>query len=543
LMLSMAKVIIDEDLQDTEYLLSDTVGPFLVREDTKEFLRMSDLGVEPTAGPVNPMTQQPTVIDPPVVWDSVGNAAGSSAVVTTPELEGAWTVEGVKVKTAYTLLLEHLKEYTPEKMADVVDMEADKIKELAHLAAEGPVTHMTGMGAQAYDNGLHVGTGIGLLMAVTGMIGKPGAGLAGAAFPVPMNSLFLFPTMTFATGISVLEIPEVIKTGKYAGKDYAPIKSLFISSCGLVGGATNLNSILSDVIDQVEFIVCADVVFSDSARNADIVLPVAHTFEIEDIYISPVNNDMLYGPRVVEPAFEAKSDQEICQLLGKSMGVGEYFEGNDEAWLSELLASPALKAAGITLDALRENINMRFAPPSIAYESGKYSTSTGKVEFYSEAPAARIEFGQERDIDAEHLPRFFPPIEAWPETEEMKKFPLQLISERSRNRWHSQGFDGMWLQEISPEPTIRMNIEDAEARGIEDGDYIEVYNDRGHAVAKAYKCAGMRPGMMVYPKGWQTHQYKAGNFSELSHSHFDPFAVSSSFFDTCVEVRSWNGGN
>ena len=48
LMLSMMQVLISEKLYDAKYLLEHTVAPFLVREDTRVFLRMSDLGVAPT---------------------------------------------------------------------------------------------------------------------------------------------------------------------------------------------------------------------------------------------------------------------------------------------------------------------------------------------------------------------------------------------------------------------------------------------------------------------------------------------------------------
>ncbi|MFR5093272.1 MAG: molybdopterin dinucleotide binding domain-containing protein [Adlercreutzia equolifaciens] len=44
--------------------------------------------------------------------------------------------------------------------------------------------------------------------------------------------------------------------------------------------------------------------------------------------------------------------------------------------------------------------------------------------------------------------------------------------------------DNAYLRELDPEPTIKMNPVDAEARGIVDGDYVEVYNDRGHCVAR-----------------------------------------------------------
>ena len=228
LMLSMVQEIIAEGLQDDAYLKSDTVGPFLVRDDTKEFLRMSDLGVEPAEGPVNPMTKQPTKIDPPVVWDATASKEMSSAESTDPALEGSWTVAGFKVKTAYSLMVESVQEYKPEAVADIVDLSADDIRRLARLATEGPVSHMFGLGSQAYDNGLQFGSGLGLLLAVTGMGGKPGAGVQATAFMGMRNASFLFPTGTFTTTIPVLHLPEVMATGKFKGKDYPPAKSLYI---------------------------------------------------------------------------------------------------------------------------------------------------------------------------------------------------------------------------------------------------------------------------------------------------------------------------
>ncbi len=222
LMLSMCQVIIAEGLQDDAYLKSDTVGPFLVRDDDGTFLRGSAIGVEPIEGPANPYTGQPTMIDLPLVWNAAENKPAVSGQPVDVALEGRFEIEGIKVTTAYTLLKEHLQDYAPEKVSEIVDLPVESIVELAHFAADGPVTHMTGMGAQAYDNGLHIGTGMATIVALTGMVGKPGAGIAGAAFPVPMNSSFLFPTFTFATNMSVLSFADVIKTGTYAGQPYAP---------------------------------------------------------------------------------------------------------------------------------------------------------------------------------------------------------------------------------------------------------------------------------------------------------------------------------
>ena len=88
---------------------------------------------------------------------------------------------------------------------------------------------------------------------------------------------------------------------------------------------------------------------------------------------------------------------------------------------------------------------------------------------------------------------------------------------------------------------INISPADAVFLGIEDGEFIECFNDRGSAVAKAAIHAGMRPGMLSYPKGLQSLQYKGGHFATLSHSEQDPLASNQSFFDCGVDVRKWKG--
>ena len=140
------------------------------------------------------------------------------------------------------------------------------------------------------------------------------------------------------------------------------------------------------------------------------------------------------------------------------------------------------------------------------------------------------------------MPRFFPPGEAWPENPLYEKYPFVLMSERPRFRVHSQWYNTKLLRELDPEPTVKINPVDAEARSIGDGDDVECYNDRGHCVVKAVLSDGVRPGTLVYPKNWQAHQHKAGFWSELASSSYDPAAINQSFMDNLCDIRIWNGG-
>lgn len=538
LLFSVMQHIVANGLEDAEFIKTKTVGPALVREDTGHFLRMSDLGVAPTEGPINPMTGKPTVIDPVVAWNEDANEHGALDTVASPALRGSYTVNGIKTKTSFEMLLDVINEWPPEKAAEFTEVPASSIKELAAICADVPVYHKTGYGSQSYNNGVQNGHALATLGAITGNTCKPGAATgSGWHGPTP-NLQYQAPGNKYAPGIPRLALFDVMTTGKFKGKDY-PIKSIIFAGTGFVGGSPDTNRIIDEIIGNAEFVVTIDVVFSDQARWADIVLPASHNYEYEDIFSAGMWT--LYEEKAVEPAFESKPDGEIARLLGRALGVGEYFDKSDDDYLHEALDSESMRALGLTVEALKKNRAMRFLPEHYV-ASFPMPTETGRLEFYVDHPTPRVDFGQKADLDAEHLPRWFPPTEAWHENEIMKEFPLVFMSERNRNRYHSQDYDNTWLNELEPDPILRMNPVDAEARGIAEGDWIMVRNTRGHAVARARISAGIRPGTVIYPKGWQMHQFKSGCWGSLHNSQFDPVGVNNSYFDVVCEVGKWDGG-
>ena len=114
LALGMCNVMVNElGIYDVPYLKAKTNGPYLIGPD-KKFAR-------------DPETDQPRV------WDeAAGKAVPFDA--TEPEnmaLEGSFTVDGVECTTAFTLLREHLKKFTPEKGEEISTVPAENIRRLA----------------------------------------------------------------------------------------------------------------------------------------------------------------------------------------------------------------------------------------------------------------------------------------------------------------------------------------------------------------------------------------------------------------------------
>ena len=335
-----------------------------------------------------------------------------------------------------------------------------------------------------------------------------------------------------------LVLPDVIRTGEFRGKPF-PVKALYFTYSNLLHNNVDQNTFLEKILPALDFIVATDFTMTDTARYADIVLPAAHWYEVEDITLVGASSPfMAYCEQAIEPYCEAKSNSEICRLLAEKMGVGQYFTRTNREFMEEILNSDYSKMLGITLERLMQEKAIRYLPDNfVAWSDRKFRTPSGRVEFYVEDPQPRVPLGLPHDKDRHRLPVFEPPREAWPDNPLAQKYPLVCINSRSRWRVHAQWSDVPLILEMDGEPTVVINPRDAASRGIESGDWVRVFNDRGRAVLKAVTSEVVRPGMVDIPKGWQRHQFREGCYQELTAMHLHADTVNQSFFDVLVDVQ------
>ena len=107
---------------------------------------------------------------------------------------------------------------------------------------------------------------------------------------------------------------------------------------------------------------------------------------------------------------------------------------------------------------------------------------------------------------------------------------------------HSQCAYTPWLRELEPEPLLKVNATDAKERGIEQGDYVRVYNDRGYAVLKVLVTEGIMPGVVSIPHGFQADQFVEGHTQDLTNVLMNDFCSNSAFYDFLCEVEKYEGG-
>ncbi len=529
LAMSMANVIISEKIYDESYLLAHTVAPFLVREDTKRFLRQSDLTGE------KPIKKS---ADPYIVWDSEAGEGNTLDLVKQPALEGSFTISGFKVSTAFSLLKEQMSLYPPETAAKLCDINPQEIRDLARLYATNKPSSIY-PGFIQYNNGLQTGHAWGILASLTGNIAKTGASVGHCGLSMyNLNVLpFLFPQGKTSPVIPWIYLKEVLKTGEFHGKPH-PIKAMYFHGSNVVCNATNQKEIINTILPAIDFIVVVDMVETDTTKYADIVLPASHWFERLEFVQGPDQPYTTLSEKALEPAYESKSDMDIYRLIAKGMGLGEFFEPTDEDFIKMVLDTDAARAAGLTWERLKKEKAIQTLPSCwVNWKGNKFPSPSGRMEFYLENPQPRIDCGIEIDQSREHLPIFEPPLEAWPDNPLSKKYPLIYHTVRHRWRLHSQWYGTPWLRELDPEPAVRINPQDAEKRGIKEGDTVEVFNDRGHVVIKAILNEAQRPGIVTVPKGWQKEQFIAGSYQELTNDHVNTSDYNQSFYDVLCEVR------
>ena len=87
LALGVLNVLIENGWIEKDTFCNRTNAGLLIKEDGM-FLRMSDLGIEPAQGDPDPLTGEPTVVDPPAVWDESAGAAVAFSETTTPQARG-----------------------------------------------------------------------------------------------------------------------------------------------------------------------------------------------------------------------------------------------------------------------------------------------------------------------------------------------------------------------------------------------------------------------------------------------------------------------
>jgi anaerobic dimethyl sulfoxide reductase subunit A len=406
-----------------------------------------------------------------------------------------------------------------------------------------------------------------VLAAITGNVGIPGGWAGGIALQTPDGG----PAwIVFPTGENPVraQIPSFLwSEAVLRGKDMGPadgvvgveklgtnIKMIYAVACNaLINQHANINRTAKILQDEtlVEFLVVQDNFLTATARFADLLLPACTQFETWGLADGwKYGDEVILMPKIVDPPFETKSDYQICAEIAKRLGFYErYTEGRSErdwiAWAIEYYRKTRFPDIPTLDEFEKSNIGVYSVPvtkPAVAFaefrrdpEKFPLPTPSGKIEIFSK----RLHDMNKPDV-IPAVPKY---IREWesPFGPEAKKFPLQVIGHHYLATVHSTLDNVDWLREAWPQ-RVFINPVDAAARGIDNGDEVKVFNDRGATLIHCRVTKRIMPGVIAIPQGaWWSPDEKGvdrrGSVNVLTSERWTPLAFGNTQHTIMAQVE------
>ena len=388
---------------------------------------------------------------------------------------------------------------TPEWAEKITGVRAEIMQALARdYATVKPAALIAGWapGRSAFGEQYHrMGS---VLSAMSGNIGITGGYAAGGVGRVPMGFLKeVLPVPGDLTPrVHISDIYKALIEGKSGGYP-CDVKLLYIVGCNLLNQFLNVNKGI-EALKRPEFIVVHERFMTATARYADLVLPVTTSMEGDDIG-QPFSGSPYFTflNKAIDPLPETKSDLEIFSEIAQRLGIKGYNDKSDEEWLKSFVKATAdlpdyesFKNKGFHQLSMKE--------PWVAFRGQvenhlPFPTPSGKIEIYSQKIA---------EMNNPLLPPIPKYIEPWEGRGDplAGRYPLQLVSPHARTRVNSQ-MDNIPSLKALADDTAWLSREDAEERGIVDGERVKVFNDRGVMIATAKVTARIMPGVVSFDAG------------------------------------------
>lgn len=383
------------------------------------------------------------------------------------------------------------------------------------------------------------------LAAMLGQMGKPGGGI-GYGYTISNhlgNNVFKIPYAPLPRGknpvtdfIPVARVSDMLlnpgEKFDYDGSEYTyPDIDLIYWAGGNPFHHHQDLARLRKAWEKPSTVIVNEWCWNAVARHADIILPCTTTLERQDIGMTPRDPFVISMGKAIEPIGEARNDYDIFAGIARCMDTEDTFtEGRSaEDWQKWIWEQSREQAAKLSIQMpdyesfreagfykspkLKEDrifLSDFFDDP----EKNPLGTPSGKIELFSKTIDS---FNYD---DCPGHPTWMEPAE-WLGAKEMI-YPLHLIANQPRTKLHSQMDNGALSSsiKIKGHQPMEINPNDAEIRGISEGDIVRVFNDRGACLCGVNITKDVMPGVIIISTGsWYDPVDPASRKSMCKHGN------------------------
>ena len=398
---------------------------------------------------------------------------------------------------AFRALVHHQEVAGWSRLCDVSE---EHIRQLAARFAEGPTAILVGWGMQRRQRGGAIVRALDALSAISGNLFRSGGGCS-------FNFARRRPFNPFG---GVVEHPRVVREPLF-GRDVLddskpPIRVMWITAGNPVSMLPDAKNV-AKAIQQTEFVVVADCLMTDTARRADVVLPVPTLLEDDDLMGSYGHHWISESRPVVAAPPGVRHEVRIFQELAERVGLDSYPQETVDQF--KRIALHAISDRGAGLEALRRDGAVRSPlANSLLFPEGRVLTANGRVQLLAEPPP-------EVHVEA-------------PEVMDGSSEPLWLFSnstEKSQgSQWVGRGLGERSWVAVHPDALP----------GIEAGSIVRVSSAIGEIDAELRHDSAQRRDVAIMPKGGQFDRGHSAN--TLIAARATDVGLGAAYLDCLVRI-------
>ncbi len=444
--------------------------------------------------------------------------------------------------TGFAELKKRAADYTPQRVAEITGLAVEDVVKLAReYATTSPSIIRLNYGVQRSENGGMAVRAIAMLPTITGAWKKQGGGLTlstSGAFAINKQAVRREDLMTATLGhpariLNMNELGKVLTDSTLA----PPVKALFVYACNPAAVCPNHNLVVEGLKRTDLFTVVHEQFFTDTTDYADIVLPATTFLEHKDLVTSYGHLNLQVSDQAIAPLGEACSNAEVFRRLAARMGFEDKcLQASDEEMIDDALnvqaSSPGHEfVEGITREALEREHSI---PLNVPRTNGAYlpfangfATPSGKAALWSEELAAS---------GLDPVVAFTAPTESR-HSSQAQRYPLELLSRKHDNFLNTTFCNLPGHQKMERRFELQMNVVDASARGIADGDTLRIHNDRGELHLRARVDDSVPPGVVASYLDWARTAPGGKNINVLTSDRLTDIGRAATFYSALVEVE------
>ncbi len=446
--------------------------------------------------------------------------------------EGLYDAQYIQAFTEnWEAMKDHLKDFSPEKMAQVCGIEAEVLRDVARTFAGAKAAMIFwGMGISQHIHGTDNSRCLISLALMCGQVGRPGTGLhplrgqnnvqgASDAGLIPMflpdyqsvtddgvRSRFteVWNSEDFSNqkGLTVVEIMDAIHAGQ--------IKGMYILGENPAMSDPDVDH-ARDALAKLDHLVVQDIFLTETANYADVILP-ASAWPEKTGTVTNTNRQVQMGRPAVPPPGKAKEDWWIEVELAKRLGLGWTYTHPREVFAEMKKTMKSLD--NITWERLEKG--------AVTYPS-----------LSPEDPGQAIVFGDgfpRPEGRAKFTPASIVPPDELPDAD----YPFVLITGRQLEHWHTGSMTrrASVLDSIEPEANCSLNPKTLRAMGVAPGDMIRLTTRRGSVTVMARADRAIAEDNVFLP-----FAYVEAAANLLTNPALDPFGKIPEFKFSAVRVE------